>query len=49
MRFREVLCDEPGEAWPAFEVDDVVLALLLGETSGSGLARQCHGDVQATQ
>ena len=41
--------DEPGEAWPALEVYNVILALFLGESPGSVLAGQGHADVQTAQ
>lgn len=46
---REVFGHKPGEAGPALEVDNVVLAFFLGKSLSSGLTGQCHCDVQTAQ
>lgn len=44
-----MLRDEPGQLWPALEVDDVVLALLFGQPTSSSLAGESHIDAQGTE
>ena len=40
---------KPGKAWPALEVHNMVLSLLLREGLGCGLAGQGYGDPQTPQ
>lgn len=44
-----MLSDEPGETWPSLEVNNVVLALLLGEASCCDLTGERHCDSKTAQ
>lgn len=48
-RLGKMLCHKPGKAWPALEVHNMILALLLGESLGCGFTGQGHRDPQTPQ